>query len=99
MADLRVLHLYGGEGAPDGLQPLIDAAPPLLHTLSLRGASFEDDPVIAFARSPASDTLHELNLTENQLGPAAAAALGASRSTYAPCSCCGWATTRWANRR
>jgi uncharacterized protein (TIGR02996 family) len=79
MASLRALHLDGGEGAPDGLRPLLDAAPPLLHTLSLDNAYFQDGPVIELAESPASDGLLELDLRENDLGPAAAEALGASK--------------------
>jgi len=77
-ANLRVLHLDGGEGAPDGLQPLIDAAPPLLHTLTLWGAYFTDGPVLDLARSPASDGLLELDLRGNDLRQAAAEGLGAT---------------------
>jgi hypothetical protein len=78
IASLRVLHLDYGEASPQALQALLDAAPPLLHTLMLRDAYFGDGPVVALARSAASNTLLELDLRDNQLGPDAAEALGAS---------------------
>lgn len=79
MASLRVLHLDGGEASPDGAKALMDAAPPLLHTLTLRDSYFEDRHIAALAESPASGVLLELDLRGNRLGLAAAQALGHSK--------------------
>ncbi len=80
MSGLRVLRLERGEaGGSDGLQAILAAPAPHLHTLSLRDAYIEDGPIIALAASPASNTLLELDLTGNQLRSDAARALGETK--------------------
>ena len=71
---LDVGHNYFG---PTGLAALLERAPPL-HTLRLRDNNLFDEGAALLAGSPASDTLLEVDLSENGLGAAATAALGES---------------------
>jgi Ran GTPase-activating protein (RanGAP) involved in mRNA processing and transport len=72
---LDVRHNYFG---PAGLEALLEREPPALHTLRLRDNALYDKGAEILAGSPASDTLLELDLCQNQLGTAAALALGES---------------------
>ena len=78
LSGLRVLELGFNQFRPAGLAALLDRRPPELHTLGLRDNDLLDDGAALLAGSPASDTLRELDLTRNRMGPAAALSLAAA---------------------
>jgi uncharacterized protein (TIGR02996 family) len=78
LAGLRVLDVGHNNFGPAGLEALLQHAPAALHTLQMRNNDLFDKGVTLLASSPASDTLLELDLSQNGLGPDAARALGAS---------------------
>jgi uncharacterized protein (TIGR02996 family) len=80
MASLRALHLEGGETDEAEIGPLLDAAPPLLHTLSLLYVYFlSPRNIVELAESPASDNLLELDLRDSRLDSKAVEALGKAK--------------------
>ena len=74
---LRLLDLGHNYFGPADLGTLLEREPPL-HTLQLRDNHVFDEGAAVLASSPASDTLLELDLSQNGLGAAATAALGES---------------------
>jgi uncharacterized protein (TIGR02996 family) len=78
MDGLRVLEVGHNRFGPAGLAALLEREPPELHTLRMRDNDLFDKGATLLAESPASDTLLEVNLEQNGLGDAAAAALGAT---------------------
>jgi uncharacterized protein (TIGR02996 family) len=75
---LRLLDVSHNGFGPDGLAALLEREPPSLHTLQIRDNDLFDKGAEVLAASPASDTLRELDLSQNGLGAAAALALGES---------------------
>jgi Ran GTPase-activating protein (RanGAP) involved in mRNA processing and transport len=79
LGGLRRLDIDHNTFGPTGLADLLEREPPSLHTLRMRDNDLFDKGVELLARSPASDTLIELDLSKNGLGTAATAALGESQ--------------------
>jgi hypothetical protein len=79
MASLRALHFEGGCADEAGLRPLLDAATPLLHTLSFCSVDLLDEHFAEFVASPWTDALLELDLRQNGLGPDDARVLGEAK--------------------
>jgi hypothetical protein len=75
---LRLLDVGHNHFGPVGLEGLLGRSPPMLHTLRMRDNDLFDKGVALLAGSPASDTLLEVDLSQNGLGAAAALALGES---------------------
>jgi uncharacterized protein (TIGR02996 family) len=75
---LRLLDFAHNHLSPVGLNALLDRNPPALHTLRLRDNDLFDRGVALLAESPGSDTLLELDVSQNGLGTAAVQALGQS---------------------
>lgn len=75
---LRRLDVGYNHFGPVGLKALLWREPPALHTLGLRDNDLLDRGAEILADSPASNTLIEVDLSRNVLGPAAAKALGES---------------------
>jgi uncharacterized protein (TIGR02996 family) len=78
IAGLRALDIAHNHFGPVGLEALLKREPPALHTLHLRDNDLFDKGAALLAGSPASDTLLEVDLSQNGLGPAAAQALSES---------------------
>lgn len=78
LGGLRALDVGHNHFGATGLGALLDRAPAALHTLVLRDNDLFDKGAALLAGSPASDTLVELDLSQNALGPTAAEALGDS---------------------
>ena len=72
---LRVLNVAQNEIGPTGLTALLERAPNSLHTLLVGDNDLHDRGVIALANSPATDSLLELDLNKNGIGPTGFAAL------------------------
>ncbi len=72
---LRRLDVSNNWFGVEGLQAILNAAPPLLHTLHINDNSLADDAATLLAESPATDTLLELALEHNDLGADTAKAL------------------------
>jgi Ran GTPase-activating protein (RanGAP) involved in mRNA processing and transport len=75
---LRLLDVGHNHFGPVGLGALLEREPPLLHTLRMRDNDLFDKGAELLAGSPASNTLLEVDLSQNGLGAAAALALGES---------------------
>lgn len=75
---LRVLDVSHNHFGPFGLRALLRRNPSALHTLRMRDNDLFDKGVESLAAAPQSDSLLELDLSQNGLGPAAAQALGDS---------------------
>jgi hypothetical protein len=75
---LRQLDVGHNEFGAVGLGALLEREPPFLHTLGLRDNDLLDKGAVLLAGSPASNSLLELDLSQNGLGAAAAKALGES---------------------
>jgi len=73
--ELRVLDIGHNHFGPPELETLLKRKPASLHTLRLRDNDLRREGVELLAESPWSDTLLELDLSLNTLGPAAAEAL------------------------
>lgn len=73
---LRVLDLAQNQLGPAAIEALGKAPLPALRELDLSGCTVTDDMVIAFAASPLIQQLAWLDLGHNELGAAAAKALG-----------------------
>jgi uncharacterized protein (TIGR02996 family) len=78
LGGLRALDVSFNHFGASGLGTLLDREPAVLHTLKLRDNDLNDEGAALLADSPASNTLHELDLSRNRLGPPAGRALGAS---------------------
>src|SRR5262249_20240501 len=78
--DLRILDISHNHFGPTGLAALLEREPPALHTLRMRDNDLFDKGATHLADSPASDTLLELDLSQNGLTAGAAQALGESAS-------------------
>jgi uncharacterized protein (TIGR02996 family) len=78
LPNLRLLGLGHNHFGPAGLGALLDRGIPALHTLGLRNNDLFDKGAELLAGSPASNTLLDLDLSQNSLGPVAAHALGES---------------------
>jgi uncharacterized protein (TIGR02996 family) len=78
LGGLRLLDVGHNHFGPVGLAALLECAPPALHTLGMRDNDLFDKGAELLAGSPASDTLLEVDLSQNSLGSAAALALGES---------------------
>jgi uncharacterized protein (TIGR02996 family) len=76
--DLRLLDIAHNHFGPAGLEALLEREPPALHTLLMRDNDLFDKGAELLAGSPASNTLLEVDLSQNGLGAAAALALGES---------------------
>jgi Ran GTPase-activating protein (RanGAP) involved in mRNA processing and transport len=72
---LDVAHNYFGA---TGLGGLLERKPRTLHTLLMRDNDLLDEGAELLSRSPASNTLIELDLSQNGLGAGVAQALGDS---------------------
>jgi uncharacterized protein (TIGR02996 family) len=72
---LRVLNVAQNEIGPTGLRALLDRAPAALHTLKVSDNDLHERGATVLARSPASDTLLELDLGKNGIGPLGVQAL------------------------
>jgi uncharacterized protein (TIGR02996 family) len=75
---LRLLDVAHNHFGPLGLAALLEREPPSLHTLRMRDNDLFDKGTALLAGSPASDTLLEVDLSQNGLGSAAALSLGDS---------------------
>jgi hypothetical protein len=81
LSGLRLLDVSHNHFGANGLAELLKRQPPLLHTLRIRDNDLFDKGVTLLAESPASNTLLELDLSQNGLGNGlgnAVEALGAS---------------------
>jgi hypothetical protein len=76
---LRRLNADHNSFGPEGLRALLKKKPRELHTLCLMNNDLGDEGVSALAKSPASDSLLELNLGQNGLGDPGAKALANSK--------------------
>jgi uncharacterized protein (TIGR02996 family) len=72
---LDISHNYFG---PVGVAELVDRKPKLLHTLRMRDTNLFDKGATLLAKSPMSDTLLDLDLSQNGFGTTATLALGES---------------------
>jgi uncharacterized protein (TIGR02996 family) len=79
LGGLRQLDVGYNHFGPVGLGALLERAPAALHTLGLRDNDIHDEGADLLAGSPASDMLLEVDLSQNDLGPAAARALGEAK--------------------
>ena len=68
ISSLRLLNLKENDIEAEGVKYLLDAGPKELHTLSLRFNRLRHDAVDHLASSSASNTLQELDLSQNLLG-------------------------------
>jgi uncharacterized protein (TIGR02996 family) len=75
---LRLLDVGHNHFGPVGLNALLERQPPALHTLRMRDNDLFDKGAALLAESTASDVLLEVDLSQNNLGAAAALALGES---------------------
>jgi Ran GTPase-activating protein (RanGAP) involved in mRNA processing and transport len=73
---LRQLDIGHNHFGPAGLTDLLGRKPAALHTLRMRDNDLFDAGAELLAASPTSDSLLEVDLSQNGLGPAAAQALG-----------------------
>jgi uncharacterized protein (TIGR02996 family) len=78
LGDLRLLDVGHNHFGPAGLGALLEREPPSLHTLLMRDNDLSDQGAALLAGSAASDTLLEVDLSQNGLGAAAALTLGGS---------------------
>ena len=78
LGELRCLDLGHNHFGPSGLAALLAREPAALHTLRMRDNDLLDAGAEVLAGSPASDTLLEADLSQNNLGPVAAKVLGES---------------------
>ncbi len=76
LGSLRRLNVNYSSFGLEGLQALLKKNPPELHTLLLANNDLGPDGVIWLAESPTSDSLLEVDLSQNDLGTRAAKALG-----------------------
>lgn len=76
--DLRMLDVGHNHFGSVGLDALLGRTPPALHTLRMRDNDLHDEGAELLAGSPASDTLLDVDLSQNRLGVAATRALGAA---------------------
>ncbi len=76
--ELRHLDIGHNHFGPADLAAFLGNQPPLLHTLQMPYNDLFDKGVELLAKSPASDSLIEVDLSQNNLGSAAAKALGES---------------------
>jgi uncharacterized protein (TIGR02996 family) len=76
---LRLLDAAFNYFGPAGLEILLEKQPAALHTLLMRNNDLFDKGASLLAGSPASDTLLELDLSQNGLSATAATALGDSQ--------------------
>jgi uncharacterized protein (TIGR02996 family) len=75
---LRRLDVSHNHFGPTGLANLLGRGSPSLHTLGMRDNDLFDQGAKVLANSPASDGLLEVDVSQNNLGPAATQALGES---------------------
>ncbi len=80
LGSLRVLNVNHNSFKPEGLQALLDAKSPTLHTLVMVDNDLGDVGALRLAESPASEALLQLNLAHNGVGNHGAAALARSTS-------------------
>jgi len=73
LRQLDISHNYFGW---NGLVSLLERRPAALHSLQMRDNNLSDKGAEILAISPASDTLLEVDLSQNDLGPVAVQALG-----------------------
>jgi Ran GTPase-activating protein (RanGAP) involved in mRNA processing and transport len=78
LGGLRRLDIGHNAFGPAGLTALLDRGPTSLHTLQMCDNDLFDKGAEILAASSVSDTLRELDLSQNGLGAAAAHALGES---------------------
>jgi uncharacterized protein (TIGR02996 family) len=79
LGSLRRLNVNDNSFGPDGLQALLDAKPQELHTLQMVNNELGDEGVAHLAKSPASDTLLEVDLARNDVAEKAVQALVRSK--------------------
>ncbi len=75
---LRLLDVGHNHFGSPGLAALLEREPPALHTLRMRDNDLFDKGAALLAQSPASNSLLEVDLSQNGLGAAAALALSES---------------------
>jgi uncharacterized protein (TIGR02996 family) len=75
---LRLLDVGYNNFGPPGLAALMEREPPLLHSLRIPDNDLFDNGTALLAGSPASNSLLELDLSRNGLGPPSALALSES---------------------
>lgn len=78
LGGLRLLDIGHNNFGPTGLAALLERGPSALHTLRMRDNDLFDTGAKLLADSPASETLLDVDLSQNGLGHAAAQALGES---------------------
>jgi uncharacterized protein (TIGR02996 family) len=78
LGGLRQLDIGHNHFGPIGLADLLKREPPTLHTLQMRDNDLFELGAKLLANSPASNALLEVDLSLNDLGPAATQALGES---------------------
>jgi uncharacterized protein (TIGR02996 family) len=78
-ANLRVLNVSSNNFGRGGLTAMLKAKPPELHTLAITGSDLGDAGAAALAKSPASNTLLDVDLSWNHVGEKGARALEASK--------------------
>jgi uncharacterized protein (TIGR02996 family) len=78
LGDLRWLDVGHNRFGPAGLAALLERAPQSLHTLYMRDNDLLDQGAELLAGSSASDSLLEVDLSQNSLGSTATQALGES---------------------
>jgi uncharacterized protein (TIGR02996 family) len=78
LGGMRQLDIGHNHFGPAGLAALLERGPASLHTLRMRDNDLFNEGAELLARSQASDGLLEVDLSQNNLGPAATQALGES---------------------
>lgn len=78
LGSLRMLNVNHNSLGPTGLNALLESNPKWLHTLRMVNNDLGDEGATHLAESPASDTLAELDLSENGLGKQTAEAMTTS---------------------
>jgi uncharacterized protein (TIGR02996 family) len=77
--NLRTLNVNHNSFGPEGLHALLEKKPRNLHTLQMANNDLGQEGVAHLVESPASNTLLDMNLTQNGLRDQAATILGKSK--------------------
>jgi uncharacterized protein (TIGR02996 family) len=78
LGSLRELSVNENNFGPEGLQAILEASPPHLHTLRMANNDLGDHGALHASAWESSNTLLELDLSQNHMGDSAASVLGKS---------------------